>query len=550
MTDEVVTAKIIRHSRQWSLIWLVPLLALSIASYIGYQAWRSQGIHMTVLFDSATGIEVGKTQVRYKEVVIGKVSSVGLSDDLTKVAVDIAIDRRFAKQLHDNARFWVVRPRVTTRTISGLSTLLSGAYIAMTPGDTGDMPERVVGLDDPPTLSGASNGRQFTLTADRLGSMDVGSPVFYRGIAVGEVVSYTLGDDDRMRIHVFIRSPYDRLVKNNTRFWNVNGVELSMNGDGIKARMESLLSFMQGGVAFENVDVLDDNNANNVDTDQFALYPNKDSIKQSYPKTKLTYIMPFTGSVAGLSEGAKVQMQGLDIGQVIDFSPHFDSKTLKIDIPVLVEIWPERLAMPNDTEKAQQLFSQMMKQGLRAQLKPINLLTGQSAIDISYHNNAPVFVASTNTHNYPIFPTMPADIEQIGRSVSGILAQLDQAPIKETISLLRDSAQGLRSLLDEKRKDSVLQQTEQLLKQTNATLANLKDLPNNFNATLLQTQKTLATLDTSLQKINSNLGDDALLQHDLRLLMEETAKAANAVETLADTLQRQPNAVIFGKSQP
>ncbi|MCI4410861.1 MAG: MCE family protein [Thiotrichales bacterium] len=550
MTDEVVTAKIIRHSRQWSLIWLVPLLALSIASYIGYQAWRSQGIHMTVLFDSATGIEVGKTQVRYKEVVIGKVSSVGLSDDLTKVAVDIAIDRRFAKQLHDNARFWVVRPRVTTRTISGLSTLLSGAYIAMTPGDTGDMPERVVGLDDPPTLSGASNGRQFTLTADRLGSMDVGSPVFYRGIAVGEVVSYTLGDDDRMRIHVFIRSPYDRLVKNNTRFWNVNGVELSMNGDGIKARMESLLSFMQGGVAFENVDVLDDNNANHLDSDLFELYPNKDSIKQSYPKTKLTYVMPFTGSVAGLSEGAKVQMQGLDIGQVIDFSPHFDSKTLKIDIPVLVEIWPERLAMPNDAEKAQQLFSQMMKQGLRAQLKPINLLTGQSAIDISYHNNAPVFVASTNTHNYPIFPTMPADIEQIGRSVSGILAQLDQAPIKETISLLRDSAQGLRSLLDEKRKDSVLQQTEQLLKQTNATLANLKDLPNNFNATLLQTQKTLATLDTSLQKINSNLGDDALLQHDLRLLMEETAKAANAVETLADTLQRQPNAVIFGKSQP
>lgn len=427
MTDEVVTAKIIRHSRQWSLIWLVPLLALSIASYIGYQAWRSQGIHMTVLFDSATGIEVGKTQVRYKEVVIGKVSSVGLSDDLTKVAVDIAIDRRFAKQLHDNARFWVVRPRVTTRTISGLSTLLSGAYIAMTPGDTGDMPERVVGLDDPPTLSGASNGRQFTLTADRLGSMDVGSPVFYRGIAVGEVVSYTLGDDDRMHIHVFIRSPYDRLVKNNTRFWNVNGVELSMNGDGIKARMESLLSFMQGGVAFENVDVLDDNNANHLDSDLFELYPNKDSIKQSYPKTKLTYVMPFTGSVAGLSEGAKVQMQGLDIGQVIDFSPHFDSKTLKIDIPVLVEIWPERLAMPNDAEKAQQLFSQMMKQGLRAQLKPINLLTGQSAIDISYHNNAPVFVASTNTHNYPIFPTMPADIEQIGRSVSGILAQLDQA---------------------------------------------------------------------------------------------------------------------------
>lgn len=541
MTNEVVSATVIRQSRQWSLIWLVPMLALILASYVGYQAWQRQGKDMVIIFSSATGLEPGKTRVRYKDVEVGKVTQVSISGDLGQVEVTVALDRQVAKLLHADARFWVVRPRVTTRTISGLSTLLSGAYIALTPGDQGELPERLMGLDEPPTLSGASDGRQFWLTADRLGSMDVGSPVFYRGIAVGEVVSYTLGQDDRMRIQIFVRSPYERLVKSQTKFWNVNGIEVSVGSDGVKAQMESLLSFMQGGLAFENVQQLDE--AQPVaEGHAFVLYPNKESITQHNPNLKLTYVMNFSGSVAGLSVGSSVQYQGLEVGQVLDIHPRFDERQLTVSVPVLVEIWPERLSMPDDKQQAKQLLDKMLLKGLRAQLKPANLLTGQMLVDLDYQEGVSAYVARVD-QGHEVFPTVPTDIDQIMRSVGHVIAQLEKAPIKETVTELHQTAQGLHRLLDEKSANSVLRQTERLLKQTNATLAKMQGLPATLDATLKQTQETLQHLNKTLNTVS----EDSLLQHDMHGLMQDVARAASAVETLADTLQRQPNAVIFGK---
>jgi paraquat-inducible protein B len=545
MSESVVQAKIVRRSRQWSLIWLVPVLALSVASYVGYQAWRSQGQTIEVEFATAAGLEAGKTRVRYKDVEVGKVTQVALSEDLSRVTVSIAMDRTLAKQLHADARLWVVRPRVTTRTISGLGTLLSGAYISLTPGEKGDLPALITGLDEPPTLSGASDGRQFFLSADRLGSMDVGSPVFYRGIAVGEVVSYTLGDDDRMQIQVFIRSPYDRLVKSQTRFWNVSGIEVSMGGDGVKARMESLLSFMQGGLAFENLQQLDEETAVS-EGYHFALYPDKDSITQQNPNLKLTYIMNFSGSVAGLSAGSSVQYQGLEVGKVLDIHPRFDTSSLKVELPVLVEIWPERLAIPDDRVQAQALLDKMVVKGLRAQLKPANLLTGQMMVDLDYQENPAPFVACMDS-GHEQFPTIATDMEQIVRSVGNVVAKLEKAPLKETVEELHQTAKGLHRLLDEKESNSVLRQTEALLKRVNETLAKMQSLPATVDTTLKQTQETLQTLNKTLATTGHAMSDDSLLQHDMRGLMQEVSRAASAVETLADTLQRQPNSVIFGK---
>lgn len=538
MSEPIVHAKIVRRSRQWSLIWLVPMVALIIASYIGYEAWRSQGKTIEVVFAAATGLEAGKTRVRYKDVEVGKVVKITLSDQLEKVNVTIAMDRDIAKKLHADARFWVVRPRVTTRTISGLSTLLSGAYIALMPGEQGEMPTIITGLDEPPTLSGASDGRQFWLSADRLGSMDVGSPVFYRGIAVGEVVSYTLGKDDRMRIQVFIRSPYDRLVRSETRFWNVNGIDIKMSSEGVRAQMESLLSFMQGGLAFENILQLDAEHPVQ-EGHLFALYPDKDSITQDKPSVRLSYLMLFTGSVAGLSNGARIEHKGLEIGHVLDVRARFDARQLTVELPVLVELWPERLALGSDAEQGRSLLKAMIEKGLRAQLKPANLLTGQMLIDIDYQSK-PEAVTVRLDSGHLVFPTVQTDMEQIMHRVGGVMAQLEKAPIQDTIQELHQTAKGLHRMLDGKQDASVLRQTEQLLKQVNQTLANMQTLPVQVNDTLVQTQTTLQTL-------NKTLSEDSLLQYDVRTLMQEVARSAGAIETLADTLQRQPNAVIFGK---
>lgn len=544
--SDVVPARVIRHSRQWSLVWLVPVVALIIAGYIGYEAWRSQGQTLEVEFATATGIEAGKTRVRYKDVDVGKVTQVSLSDNLDHVRVRIAMDRTIAKQLRQDARFWVVRPRVTTRTISGLSTLLSGAYIALTPGESSEALDRIVqGLDEPPTLSGASDGRLFWLSADRLGSMDVGSPVFYRGIAVGEVVSYTLGKDDRMRIQVFVRSPYDRLVRSETRFWNVNGIDIKMSSDGVRAQMESLLSFMQGGLAFENILQLDAEQPVQ-EGHLFALYPDKDSITQDTPSVRLSYLMLFTGSVSGLNVGARVEHKGIEIGRVLDVQARFDTRQLTVELPVLVELWPERLALGESAEQTQMRLSAMIDKGLRAQLKPANLLTGQMLIDIDYQEKAPE-VALVQDHGYIVFPTVQTDMDQIMRRVGGVMAQLEKAPIQDTVQELNQTAKGLHRLLDAKQDSSVLRQTEVLLKQVNDTLAKMQSMPQQMNDTLAQTQATLQNLNKVLVSTDKTLSDDSLVQHDMRTLMQEVARAAGAVETLADTLQRQPNAVIFGK---
>ena len=348
-----------------------------------------------------------------------------------------------------------------------------------------------------------------------------------------------------MQIKVFVRNPYDRLVRSQTRFWNVNGIDISVSSEGVKAQMESLLSFMQGGVAFENTQQLAAQ-SDVASGHQFALYPNKDSIDQTPPNLRLTYVMLFAGSVAGLTEGARVQHQGLEVGRVLDVSPRFDTASLKVNIPVLVELWPERMAMPSDAKAAQALLSKMVQSGLRAQLKPANLLTGQVLVELSYQEKVLPFLANKH-ETYDVFPTIPADIDNIMRTVGGVMHQLEKAPLAEMVNSLNETAKGLRRMMDEKRQDSVLRQTENLLKQANTTLANMQALPNTLNDTLKQTQQTLVTLDASLHSANSALADDSLVQHDMRNLMQEVARAASAVETLADTLQRQPNAVIFGK---
>ena len=544
---QVMSAQVIHRSRQWSLIWLIPMIALIVALYVGYQAWQAQGEVIEISFTTATGIESGKTKLRYKDVDVGKVIDVKLTPDLKQVKVFIAIQRDLASQFKTDAQFWVVRPRITTRTISGLSTLLSGAYITLTTGEAEATANTFVGLDEPPTLSGASEGKHFTLVAERLGSMDVGSPVFYRGIAVGEVVNYTLNAQDLMQIQIFIKAPYHRLVKAQTRFWKVNGIDISLGSDGVKAQMESLLSFMQGGLAFENIQQLD-TQANINASHQFNLYPNKDSISHNAPNLRLTYVMNFSGSLAGLNEGAQVQHQGLTIGRVLDISPKFNHETLTIEMPVLVELWPERMAMTEDAEQAKALLWQMVHRGLKAQIKPANLLTGQMLIDLAYHHvsaDAPPIQQTKAGHD--LFPTVASDVEHITQRVNAMLQQLEKAPIVETIADLKSAATGLKYALDSKRHDSIVKQSEHLLKQVNSGLSKHEQLPAQLTATLAQTQKTLNTLDVSLQQMNQTLSHDSLIQHDFRSVLQELAKAATAIESLADSLQRQPNAVIFGK---
>ncbi|HGG58342.1 MAG TPA: MCE family protein, partial [Gammaproteobacteria bacterium] len=230
-----------------SLVWLIPLVAAIAGGWLVYKALSEKGPRISVEFSHAEGIEAGKTRVKYKDVVVGKVKKVGLNADLSKVIVDIEMARFMEDHLNENTRFWIVRPRITSSGVSGLSTLISGIHIAMDPGRGDSWQRHFVGLDRAPEIDSSSRGKRFLLRASTLGSLDIGSPVYYRQIQVGEVTRYSLADDGKsVEVQIFIHQPYARLVHSNSRFWNASGFNVKLDTDGIKADLESMTALLSG----------------------------------------------------------------------------------------------------------------------------------------------------------------------------------------------------------------------------------------------------------------------------------------------------------------
>ena len=306
----------VREQRWPSPVWLIPLAALLIGFWLLFQTWYQMGPTVTVQFSSAEGIEAGKTEVRYKAVTVGKVRKLRLDNELKYIEAVIELNKEIGRHLGSDASFWVVRPRVNRSGVSGLSTLFSGSYIGMDPGTNTDDQSFYTGEERPPVIAPAEDGKRFFLVSDSLGSMDIGAPVFYKQLQVGEVIDYELQrDQDQVRLEVFIRSPYFEYVHANTRFWNASGVEFNMNSAGAEFRMESLASVLIGGVAFDTPKTVAAGDMSK-EGETFTLHRNFGGAQEKQYTEKLYYVMYFDGSVRGMKVGSAVEFQGIPIGKV------------------------------------------------------------------------------------------------------------------------------------------------------------------------------------------------------------------------------------------
>src|SRR5690606_34633231 len=245
----VITQK---KNKNISWIWLVPLIAAIIGLSLLVRGYLQQGPIATVTFKTAEGLEIDKTQVRYKDVVVGTVTDITLTDDHNSVLVQVSFKQNADFLMRDGARFWVVKPRLAASGVSGLGTLVSGAYVGV---DIDDLHQKeakyrnaFIGLEKPPELISGRPGKRFTITAPSLNSLDLGSPVLYRRLEVGQVINYTLSRDGKgVEIQIFIDAPYDRFVTKDSRFWNASGVDLSLNAGGLNLKTQSLVSVLAGG---------------------------------------------------------------------------------------------------------------------------------------------------------------------------------------------------------------------------------------------------------------------------------------------------------------
>ncbi|HXV26229.1 MAG TPA: MlaD family protein [Alphaproteobacteria bacterium] len=541
----------LRKRRGISLVWLVPLVAAAVAVWLGIVTLREQGPTIFISFDTAEGLEAGKTKVKYKDVEIGLVEEVRLSPDRRGVVVEAKMTKEAAPLMTEDSRFWVVRPRVGLGGVTGLGTLFSGAYIGIDPGK-GPLARKFTGLKEPPPVTSDVPGREFILEAEALGSIAPEAPVYFNGLKVGQVLSYQLDPKrNRFIIPIFIETPHDQLVRAGSRFWNASGVDVSITGDGVDISMESLPALLSGGVAFDTPGIEADGETAPSDT-VFRLFSSKRQVAESAYTLKIPYLAHFRGSVRGLRAGSPVEFRGVKVGRVTDVRLVLDPSDFELHIPVTFDIEPGHIEVRGSAARMEpyQGMAEMVRKGLRAQLKSGNILTGETVIALDFHPDVPAGELRMGGV-YPEIPTVPTEIEELTRSVNEVLGKIAQAPIPELVEEVRGVVGKLDGLVGSPEMTGALlalqQSAEDLRKLLRTADAEFGSLAKSLKRTADSAAGALDTADATLTSMNRTFGEESRLRYDLGVTLKELAAASRSIRSLTEYLERHPEALIHGK---
>ena len=560
-----------------SVVWIIPILAAVVAIGIAVQRVLSEGPSITIVFKAAEGLEAGKTSVKYKDVNIGQVTTVRLSSDYSKVEVTAKIAKSAAGLIVEDAKFWVVEPRVTLSGVSGLGTLLSGNYIGFEVGKSDKKARTFSGLDTPPIITGGQPGRQFVLKADNLGSLGIGSPIYYRRLQAGQVVAYKLaGDGKAIELTVFVNGPYDQYVRPGTRFWNASGVDVSVGAGGVDVRMQSLVSVLAGGLAFETPPFVATAEPAAADT-VFTLYNDQATAMRQADAIAVRYVLYFSESLRGLSVGAPVTLLGLPAGEVTAVGLDLDPAMSSIRGRVEIVSFPERLvarlsrkqaaagqALGRSQEQRHALFQRLVEQrGLRAQLQSGSLLTGQLYVAFEYFPEAAKAKVDWS-QDMPALPVVPSTLPNLEAKLGGIMAKLDALPyeaigadVTKALGTLNVTLQGANAMLSRIDAD-VTPELKATLEEVRRAVATadgmLKDgvgtTLSQVNTTLEELRRPLATADAVLKNTDATLlGRNAPVQQELRDALQEITLAARSLRVLMDYLDRHPDSLLRGKTE-
>jgi paraquat-inducible protein B len=500
-----------------SVVWVIPIAAAAIGAWVAVTRILNEGPKITIMFRTAEGLEAGKTTIHYNGVEIGTLTALRLSDDHQRVIATAQMAPHTQDFLVYDTQFWTVSARISGANVSGLGTLISGAYIGMEIGKSPNPRREFAALDTPPVVTIDAPGRFFSLHAPDLGSIDIGVPVYFRRLQVGQVVSYALDSTGQfLSIKIFVRAPYDQYVSPNTRFWNASGIDLSLSANGLSVQTQSLMSILVGGIAFETAATDAVLPAAEPDT-VFQLFDNRTDAFKLPARDPQTYRLVFNESVRGLTAGAPVEFRGIQVGEVAEIDAQLDAKTFEFSAPVLIRLDAQRLGvkivdLPDGADIAslrRQLLDHLIAHGVRAQLRSGNLLTGALyvALDV-FPDAAPATIDLAKT---PIeLPTIPGQLQGIEAQVTSIIKKLDQFPYKG----IGDDLQKAIGELDR-------------------TLASARGALDSGRG----------TLDNANRLIEPN----SLLAEQLGATLQEVSGAARSVRVLADYLERHPESLLRGK---
>jgi len=528
----------IQAMKSISSIWFLPLIAVLIGMWMVYYQWSSQGPLITIAFNTAEGMQSGKTKIKSRNVDIGEVTNITLNEDSDGVLITARISKSAEHLLVDDSDFWVVSPQITHAGISGLSTLISGVYIEISPGSSDEENTDFIALDDPPVTPVGTPGIHITLNSNDQFAYAKGDPVIYKGLTVGKFEDIYFNFEERIVYYnVFIKAPYNQLVTSNTKFWDVSGLNIDLNADGLSVKTGNVQTIFTNGVTF-GIPTGMDVGEQHFERAYFDIYPNYEAADDERYQQSVKFVVLVSDTVRGLKVGAPVEYRGVHIGKVIStnmLSKNAPAELLKeeIKIPVLIGMQPGRVGLPDDAigiERMEQQNRLWVKQGLKAMLRTGNLLTGSLFIDLQHYDDQPVSKLDT-FEGFPVIPTTTNEFSQIAEKAGRFVDDLNKLPL-----------------------NSLTKNANELLNEITLTAKELRGVSQNLEKLLLSAnnQELAQQLNLSLQGITNltkDLSSGSKGYEELRKTLGSVNNVMQELKPLLNQLNHQPNGLIFNSGQ-
>ena len=532
-----------------SYLWLLPVIALGIGLWLAYSHLSQIGPVIRIAFTSAEGLDAGKTKIRYKDLEVGTVTSIDLSNDLKQIIVTAQMQRTAEALLKKDSQFWVVKPQISTGGITGLGTLISGNYIAVSPGKEEERANQFVGLDEAPQIQSTEEGLRVRLITDSASGVNVGTAIYYRGISVGQIEQIRFSERyDNLYLTAFIHAPYDRLITNNTKFWNISGINFSMGAEGANLEIESLEALVRGGITFSIPTTLNTNDTPAGPGTVYTLFENERASTERTGFEKEYYVVYFDDTTRGLRQGAPVYFNGMSIGEVIDIRLLYDETKNTAVTPVLIALEPDRIDRVNRQEKRDRnLITDLVKHGLQASLETGSLITGDKIITLNQYPDDIRSLRKDTYSNYLVRPSRADSISQLTDDISAIVASVKKLPLEEIANNTKEATAALKSALATPSVKTLGVSLDKTLKQLDKTLLSVQKAGDSTDKALAQLDKQIKTLGKQLEQTLYNIGPESNLTYTLQETLKTVQRSMKSINDVMRKIDDKPNVLIMGE---
>lgn len=527
------------------IVWAIPLAALIIVGYLGIRALTRHGVEATVQFGYAEGVTPGDTKVLENGVEIGKVKRVRVSADGHHVDVILTLDPRARKSLNTNSMFWLIGENPTITDIQSVRAAITGVIIALAPGTGGQPTRRFTGLDQPPLISPGSQGTIYYLRARKLGSVQPGAAVVYRGLQIGQVIQTGLKEFEGFRMGLFINAPYDRLIRQGGQFWSGSAIKFSLSGASVAAGLSNPKSVLQGSVDYELPDEARANPQARAGT-KFILYDDQSAAQQGPTGPEVPYRLMLKGSAGDLQAGTDVKMLGYTVGQIVSANLRFGPGGQPYTEAV-VNLYPHKfdVSLPHGAPFAQwrgasdRAVDRLLGLGYRMKMIQSPPLVGAHTLILSQERAGPARLVSEG--GFPLLPVVETG------SGADIMDKINALPIEEIGQNVRALTGNLARITGSRevrdsivRLDSTLKQLDQIMGQVKPEIG---PMMKKLNRAADELQRTAGAARATLT------GEGAAQDRSLPDAIQQLDGAARSIRALTDYLGRHPEALIRGKAK-